>query len=102
MTDQAPAWSAWGKIGGNAFRAAFGFGGAWLFWKLAGPGFEMVYAFAAIFAVGGSIRAVLALGWTVRLVLSRRSYARFRSQGAKPKADHLAGEADLRKKGLLR
>ncbi|MEM9098688.1 MAG: hypothetical protein AAGC79_09200 [Pseudomonadota bacterium] len=97
------AWTNIWKINGNALRAAFGFAGGWLFWQGGQiEGLELFLFFAALFALGGAIRAVHALIGTIRLILGARKWARYRRQGVTPKADRLAIEDDLKRRGLIK
>ncbi|MEM7530456.1 MAG: hypothetical protein AAF416_22955 [Pseudomonadota bacterium] len=100
---EAPLWPAIWKINGNCLRAAMGFGFGWVFleWSTA-PGFELAALFAGLFALGGALCAVRAVIGTIKLILRQRRWARYGAQGAAPKADRLAREADLRAKGLIR
>lgn len=90
------------KFSGLCLRATFGFAGAWLFWRMAAPGFEAFALFAVIWALGGAICACQALFHLCKMLLRLRKMAAFKKKGADPKADPMAKDADLRAKGLTR
>lgn len=97
-----PTWKSILKINGEFLRAAAGFGGAWVFWQLAGPGFELFRIFAVLFAIAGAKRLILGLYGAVKLILRTRKWARYQAQGVAPKADPMASRDDLRKRGLIK
>lgn len=45
---------------------------------------------------------IIAFVGLIRFVLRQRAWARYRRQGTAPKADPMAGEAALKRRGLLR
>jgi hypothetical protein len=51
--------------------------------------------------VGGLIRLIEGLWKIWRLIARERKLARYHRQGTKPKADTMAGEDDLRARGLI-
>lgn len=91
-----------GKFSGLCLRATFGFGGGWLFWQMAVPGYELIALFAFAWAVGGAICAAQALYHLVKMILRLRKMAAFKRKGVDPKADPIASGADLKAKGLTR
>lgn len=99
MSEQ-PSLKAIGKINGAFLQAMTGLGGAWIFWGLTGPGFEVFTAFAAIFAIGGVIALCKAVYLLIRAIDKCITWGGFKSKGKDPKADPVASEDDLRKKGL--
>ena len=101
MTGSSPWPETW-KIVVDFLRASLGFGLAWLLWQMAVSGFELFKLFAIVCAVAGAKRAIVGLVGLVRLILDQRRKARFRAQGATPKADKLASDADLKRRGLIR
>ncbi|MEM7399827.1 MAG: hypothetical protein AAF354_12930 [Pseudomonadota bacterium] len=89
------------KISGLCLRACFGFAGAWIFWRMAVPGFEAFALFAVIWAIGGAICAGKALVELIRMLLRMRKMNAFARKGSDPKADPVAKTDDLRAKGLI-
>ncbi|MEM7746192.1 MAG: hypothetical protein AAF409_21060 [Pseudomonadota bacterium] len=97
--------------GGNAIwefnaaclRAAAAGGLGWLLWQASMlPGWELFIFFAAIFALAAVKQAIIALIALVRLILRQRKWAQYRRQGTAPKADRMAIEDDLRRRGLIK
>lgn len=101
MSDQ-PTLADIGRINSACLRAAFGFAGAWLFWRLAVPGFEAFLLFSAIWGFGGLLCAGKACIEIAKLLLRMRRWSRFKRQGVDPKADPIAHEQELRAKGLIK
>ena len=95
-------WTHIGKFSGLCLKSSFGFAGAWLFWRMAVPGFEMFALFAAIWAVGGAICFAKALYQLGKIVLRSRKMSAFKRKGTDPKADPVVNGADLRREGLTR
>lgn len=96
-------WKAVWQVNAAFLRAAAGLALAWITWRAGGhPGYDIFTLFAAIFAVVGLKHAVIAIAGLARLIWSRRKWARYRAQGADPKADRLADDADLKRRGLFR
>lgn len=89
-------------INGEYLRATLGLGLARLFWEIARPGVDLSAFLALIFAVAGAKRLVIALWLTGRFLLRHRREARFKAQGADPKADPMSKSDDLRAKGLTK
>lgn len=85
-----------------ALKTCFGFGGAWLHWQMAVPGFEAFVLFAAIWALGGVICAGQLAWLLIQLTLQAGKFGRFKGQGVDPKADPMPSEDDLRAKGLTK
>ncbi|MEO0624685.1 MAG: hypothetical protein AAFU49_12935 [Pseudomonadota bacterium] len=103
MTDAPSGWTTVWKINAACLRVTASGVLAWLFWQGGTePGFEGLLFVAAIFALVAVKHAGIALIETVRLVLRARKWARFQAKGAKPKADRMAAEADLKARGLIR
>ena len=95
-------WKAIWTINAAFLRSGASFALAWGTWAVrTHPGYEIFAFIAAIFALVGVKHAVIALVGVVRLILSQRRMARYRAQGATPKADRMASAADLRARGLL-
>lgn len=87
---------------GLCLKGSFGFAGAWLFWRMAVPGFELFVFFAVIWAIGGAICSAKALYQLGKMILRLRKMAAFKRKGTDPKADPVTTDADLRAKGLTR
>lgn len=83
-------------------RASIGFGGAWLFWQMAVPGFELFLYIAACWALGGVICGVKALWHLYRITRHERLMAALKAQGVDPKADPTATLEILREKGFIK
>lgn len=86
----------------ECLRASASFALAWGCWQAHGPQ-TMIFGFmAVIFAAVGVKRMWFALAALVRLIKSRRKIERFKASGAAPKADRMAGDDDLRARGLIK
>lgn len=83
-------------------KACFGFGGAWLFWQMAVPGFEAFAFFAAAWALGGAICTGQLVWHAIQLILKAGKFGRFKSKGVDPKADPTATVQLLRDRGILK
>ena len=102
MADKS-GWALVWKINGDFLSAALGLGLGYGFWRLClSSGFELYGYIAVMFAIVGAFRAATALAGMAKLIFSLRKWARYEKRGAAPKADRLAGEAELRRKGLLK
>ncbi|MEM1150491.1 MAG: hypothetical protein AAGI03_08020 [Pseudomonadota bacterium] len=102
MTEHS-TWPAIWKIIAAVLRAAVAGVLAWLFWEVSKtPDWQLFVFLAAAFAVGAVKQAITALVFLIRLILRQRKWARFRRQGTAPKADQLAMEADLKRRGLIK
>ncbi|MEM9061753.1 MAG: hypothetical protein AAGD13_14930 [Pseudomonadota bacterium] len=100
---EANGTSAIWKFNAACLRAAAAGGLGWLFWQASkSPDWELFIFFAAIFALAAVKQAIIALIALVRLILRQRKWARYHRQGTAPKADRMAGEADLKRRGILR
>jgi len=89
------------KINADCLRAALFGALAWGFWQLHSEGDFIFGVFAALFAFGFVKAVVVAIYGIGKLILKQRAQTQYRAQGAKPKADSLARESDLRQRGLL-
>lgn len=96
--DQHPAWA----INLDLARACAGFGLAWVFWQMHSPAFWMFGFIAVACALAGVKRLGMALFGIGKLILGRRKVGAYRKQGAVPKADALASEAELKLQGLIK
>lgn len=83
-------------------KACIGFGGAWLFWQMAVPGFEAFLYLAACWALGGVICTYQALWHLYQKIRHDRIMVALKAQGVDPKADPTATLEILRKEGLLK
>lgn len=102
MSDAAPGWKAVGQVSASFLRASAGLALAWGFWEAsASKGFELFAYIAAVGAIVFIKQAAIGLVQLVQLIISQRKWAGYRRQGATPKADHMAGDAELRKRGLM-
>ncbi|MEM7663967.1 MAG: hypothetical protein AAF292_17120 [Pseudomonadota bacterium] len=102
MTESSGGNAVW-KFNAACLRAAAAGALGWLFWHASMlPGWELFIFFAAIFALAAVKQAIIALIAFVRLILRQRKWAQYRRQGTAPKADRMAGEADLKRRGILR
>lgn len=101
MSEQL-SWKQVLQINAEFAKAGIGFGVAWVFWEMAGPGYGLFKLYALIFAIGGAKCLVVALWKTVMALLRMRKWARYKSQGTDPKADPFAKEDTLKKQGLLK
>lgn len=95
-------WKPILEVFDHLWRSALGFGMGWFLWSMNGPDWPFFIIFAALCALGGAIRLVKALWVLVRVILRNRDHARYRRQGADPKADKLADVADLKRRGLIK
>lgn len=94
-----PGWKAVLKINGACLRAMVGFACGWGLWHLPhGPGSGIAQLFAALFFASAAHHSGLALFEISKFI----RWARFRRQGARPKADPMAQHADLKSRGLLK
>lgn len=101
--DPPLGWKAVWAINAAALRACASFGLAWLFWDYRSVvGLEVCVVLVPLFAVVGVKHSVIALAHLIRFILRQRAWARYRRQGTAPKADPIAGEAALKRRGLLR
>ena len=102
MTESSGASAIW-KFNAACLRAAAAGALGWLFWHASMvPGWELFIFFAAIFALGVIKQAIIALIALIRLILRQRKWAQYRRQGNALKADRMANEQDLRRRGILR
>ena len=102
MSDKT-GWALVWKINGDFLRAALGLGLGYGFWLLrVSEGFELFGYVAVMFAVVGAFRAATGLAGAFKLIFSLSNWSNFRKKGAAPKADRLAGEAELQKSGLFK
>ena len=101
MSEQTklPSWATFNLL---CLRACIGFGGAWLFWQMAVPGFEAFLYLAACWALGGGICSVQALWHLSRIIRHERRIAALKAQGFDPKADPTATLEILREKDLIK
>ena len=90
------------RIAVHLLLSAVAFGGGWWLWSISDRDWWMFGIYGAIFALGGAIRLGQALLEFVNVLIRRRQRAKYGSQGAAPKADSMAGEDDLRERGLLK
>lgn len=96
-------WNAILAFNLNSLRATAGFGLAWVFWQVSQhPELELLLYLAGVFALAGAKRAIQALTGLVRLILRARRWARYRRKGVAPKADTIATDDQLERRGLLR
>ncbi len=96
-------WARVWKINGDFLRAALGLGLGYGFWLLrVSEGFELYGYIAVMFAVVGAFRATTGLAGAFKLISGQTRWSNYRRKGVAPKADRLAGEAELRTNGLLK
>lgn len=101
MSDKS-GWPLVWKINGDFLRALLSFGLGYGFWLLRqSEGFELYGYIAVMFAVVGAFRAATGFAGMVKLMMSLRKWARYQSKGEMLKADKMAGDAELRDRGLL-
>lgn len=75
---------------------------AWLCWQWTSPewwGFGLV---AVLTGLGGAIGMIGAIVEVVAIVLRNREVDAFRKEGGKARADRMAGEQDLKDRGMIR
>ncbi|MEM7212216.1 MAG: hypothetical protein AAF479_10040 [Pseudomonadota bacterium] len=102
MTESSGGNAIW-KFNAACLRAAAAGALGWLFWQASMlPGWELFIFFAAIFGLAAAKQAIIALIALVRLILRQRRWAQYRRQGNAPKADRMANEQDLSRRGILR
>ncbi|MEM7210769.1 MAG: hypothetical protein AAF479_02585 [Pseudomonadota bacterium] len=102
MTEANGNSAIW-KFNAACLRAAAAGALGWLFWQASMlPGWELFIFFAAIFGLAAVKQAIIALIALVRLILRQRKWAQYRRQGNAPKADRMAIEDDLRRRGLIK
>jgi hypothetical protein len=95
-------WKPVLEINLNFLRAILGFGLGWWMWNLSSPEWLLFGFVAVVAAIAGAKRFIQALWGVSRLILRRIKLKRYRRQGARPKADTLAQENDLRARGLIK
>lgn len=86
----------------ECLKASAGIYIGWVLWAVAEHGYEFFFLMSVLFYFAGFKRALIALFILGKLILGMRKLAQFKRKGATPKADSLASEDDLRKKGLTR
>ncbi|MEO0683350.1 MAG: hypothetical protein AAF192_23440 [Pseudomonadota bacterium] len=100
---EATGWSLVWKANAAFLRAGACVGLGWAFWRLSlEPGYALAILITAMFAIAFVKHAVVALAAVVRLLLRQTAWSRYRRQAGAPKADKMAGDADLRRQGLIR
>ena len=75
---------------------------AWLCWQWTSPewwGFGLV---AILTGLGGGAVMLSVIGEIVAIILRNREVEVFRRQGGKARADRMAGEQDLKDRGMIR
>lgn len=103
MSESSGFWPTFLKFSAACLRATASGALAWLFWQAGAlPGFEACLFLAAIFGLVAVKHTIIAVIEIVRLIRRDLNWARFRRQGAAPKADRMASDAELRKRGLIR
>ena len=95
-------WKPKTEIFDHFWRAALGFGMAWLLWWMHGPDWPFFILFAMLCALAGAIRLGKALWVLVRVILRNRETAEYSRQGVKPRADRPADVADLKRRGIIK
>lgn len=95
-------WRPYVEVLDHLWRAALGFGMAWLLWWMNGPDWPFFILFAALCALAGAIRLGKVLWVLVRVILRNRENAQYSRQGVKPRADKLPGVDDLKRRGLIK
>lgn len=83
----------------NFLKATFGFWLAWVTWRMAVPGLEMILILTVIAAAGGVWCSGTALWLMVKMYVKDRKISKFKSRGATPKSDAFADIETLRKGG---
>lgn len=95
-------WSQIGKINFTFLRACACGGIAWLCLKGYETGVDWLLWIAAMYLGGAAFYAVIAIYKTIKVILGTMRWSRFRKGHAAPKSDPMAGEKDLRAKGILK
>ncbi|MEM7427867.1 MAG: hypothetical protein AAF441_17370 [Pseudomonadota bacterium] len=101
MSEQSQ-WAPSLRIAVHLLLAGVAFGVGWWLWSISDREWWMFGIYGAIFALGGAIRLGQAFLEVINILIRRRRMAKYGSQGAAPKADRMAGEDDLRDRGLLK
>lgn len=95
-------WAKVLKINGRFLRATFCGVIAWGCWLGFEAGSVLLGMFAVMFACGTIWHGGIALFQSIQIVVGSFKWRAFKRKGAKPKADPVAGEADLRATGLIK
>lgn len=101
MSDSS-AWAQVGKINGRFLRATFCGGFAWACWQGFEAGSVLLGCFAVMFACGALWHGGMAVFQSIKVIVGSFKWRKFKRSGAKPKADAIATEAELRARGLMK
>ncbi|WP_130406986.1 hypothetical protein [Thalassococcus sp. S3] len=86
----------------DLLRASAGFGLGWVCWQAASPEFWLLSFAAVVCTIAGVKRFGHAIVGLIKWINGQRKLKRFEAQGASPKADRMASEAELRQRGLIK
>ena len=101
MAEQS-GWDTIWAVNASFLRVAAAGAIGWACWEAsAARGYELLAYLAAVAGVVVVKHGAIGLYHLARLALKPRKWARFRRQGVEPKADRLAGDAELRERGLM-
>lgn len=102
MTDGKPSLKAIFQINVRFLVAMLALFYGWLCWRWASPEWWGLGLTTILMFIGGGGMFAAAGFKVVALVLRRREIADYKRQGGTPRADRMAGDRDLKDRGLIR
>ncbi|WP_373354485.1 hypothetical protein [Pseudoroseicyclus sp. CXY001] len=102
MIERNPEWRAILKINAHFALGTLCLGAAWLAWSNVTKEWWQLYIFAVLVGLTGVLQVLDGMRHLWRFFSRSRQLARMKRMGGVPRADHLASEDDLRKRGMIR
>jgi len=102
MIGKRPAFREIVQINVRFVQAGLALGYGWMCWRWSSPewwGFGLI---GIICLAGGAAHLIGTGVMIVKLILRGRAVAVFESQGRETRADSMAGERDLKSRGMIR
>lgn len=101
MSKGSPTDTSYKTINVEFLRASASFALAWGCWLVVSPDGMIFGYMAVIFAVIGAKRLWFGLWALIQKIKSLRKIEQFKASGVAPKADKIAGQDELRTRGLI-
>lgn len=102
MIDKEPGLRTILDINRRFFLTALALFYGWLCWQWTSPEWWGFGLTAILCFTGGGVHLIGTIFKVARVIKRGREIDKFERQGSKARADHMAGERDLKKRGMIR
>ncbi|KAA3516963.1 hypothetical protein GOZ96_12350 [Agrobacterium vitis] len=102
MINKEPSLRTIIDINGRFIAAMLALFYGWLCWQWASPEWWGLGPIAILCFIGGGTHMIATIFKVVAIIRRRSAVRTFERQGGKARADHMAGERDLKDRGMIR